>query len=106
MSTEEKPPTIIPPSVGPLIPWLQTLGVAILGAFVAAALQLALTMITGGQDPWTHDGVVQLVRAGAAAAIVVILAYLKQSPLARHQWSEDQRAAERDKLEAQGRLPR
>ena len=105
MSDDPKP-TIIPPSVGPLIPWLQTLGVAILGAFVAAAMQLALTMLTGGQDPWTHEGVVQLVRAGAAAAIVVILAYLKQSPLARHEWSEDQRAAERTRLEAQGRLPR
>ena len=92
-------------TLGPAIPWLKTAGVAVIGAFVAASLELALTMLSGGQDPWTREGLSHLGRAGLAAAIVVALAYVKRSPLPRKEWSQTQRQNERLKLAKQGRLP-
>jgi hypothetical protein len=94
--------------LGPTIPWLQTLGVAVVGAFVGAALEVALSLLNGGGgvDPWSPEGLAHMGRAGLAAAIVVALAYWKQPPAGtRTQWSEAARLAERVKLEAQGRLP-
>lgn len=102
-----KAPTVIPPALGPVIPWLQTLGVAALGAFLIAVLETGLAMLAGtGPAPWSGEGLRHLVHAGAAAALVVAIAYVKQSPLVRKEWSEEQRQAERARLEAQGRLPR
>jgi hypothetical protein len=99
--------TIIPPVVGRFIPWLQTLGVAAIGAFVAASLEVALSLLRGGGGPapWTGEGLAHMGRTGLAAAIVVALAYLRQAPAGlRKEWSEEERAAHRAKLEAQGRL--
>lgn len=106
MTAKKEHPTIVPAVVGPAIPWLKTLGVAALGAFVAGALEVALALLTGGSDPWTGEGLRQLWRAGLASAVVVALAYIKGSPLPRKEWSPEQRADERAKLEAQGRLPK
>jgi len=97
----------MPAAIGPLIPWLQTLGVAALGAFMVAVLETGLGMLTGsGPAPWSGEGLRHLVHAGIAAAVVVAIAYVKQSPLGRFEWSDEQREAERAKREAQGRLPR
>lgn len=109
MAENDPSATIIPPVVGRLIPWLQTLGVAAIGAFVAAALEVALSLLhgEGGPTPWTGEGLAHMGRTGLAAAIVVAMAYLRQAPAGlRKEWSEEQRAAQRTKLEAQGRLPR
>lgn len=104
-------PTTDPPGVfsmfGRFIPWLQTLGIAVVGAFVVGALEVALALLTGGggPDPWTIEGLRHLGRAGLAAAVVVAIAFLKQPPAGtRREWSEEERAAERARLQAQGRL--
>src|SRR5687768_12530394 len=103
------PPTAvaIPPAIGRLVPWLHTLGVAVLGAFVVGVLETGLAMLTGvGPTLWSGEGLRHMVQAGIAAAVVIALAYVKQSPLGRYEWSEEQRAAERARLEGMGRLPR
>lgn len=100
------PDPILPPAVGPLIPWLQTAAFAVLGAFLIGALELALAMLTGATpgDPFTREGLAHVGRTGLGAALVVALAYLKRSPLPRREWSEDERAHERARLASQGRL--
>lgn len=107
MPADDPKVTIIPPAIGWTIPWLKALGVAVIGAFVVGALDAAQLLLVGegGLDPWTRDGLRHMVRAGLAAAIPIFTAYLLHSPRVRHEWSEEERAARRATLEAQGRLP-
>lgn len=105
----KKKTSILPAELGPAVPWLKTMGVAVLGAFLVGALELGLDLLSGeaGARPplWSLEGLALMGKAGLGGALVVVLAYLKGSPLPRREWSEEERAAERARLEAQGRLP-
>ncbi len=98
MSDEQRPRTII--ALGPAIPYLQALLVVIAVAIAQSALDSLLAWIpTLAQIPGP-------VRASLAAGVLAAIAYLKKSPLTREEWTPEERAAERAKLESQGRLPK
>lgn len=99
---KETSKSILPRALGRFVPWLKVLAVGTAGAFFYAVGDRAVVMLSGGQepDPWTRAGLAQLLRVGVLAAI----AYLMRSPRPRKEWSEEQRAAHKARLEAQGRV--